>query len=92
MIICGKENTRVFSDARRIENRLEKARGKLPKSLGKTLYHIGCKTTKQSADLFAKGIEPDPLTLISNFVLLRLEKRKADFPWTDRTNPFNESK
>jgi len=91
LIISGKENTRVFSDARRIENRLEKARGKVPKSLGKTLYHYGCKTDKQGADLFTKGIEPDPLTLISNFVRVRLEKRKANFPWTDRTNPFNES-
>ncbi|MFP6601737.1 MAG: alpha/beta fold hydrolase [Pirellulaceae bacterium] len=92
LIITGKENTRAFSDARRVYNRFEKARDKLPKSQKESLFNYGCKTTKQSADLFAKGIEPDPLTLISNFVLLRLEKRKADFPWTDRTNPFNESK
>ena len=91
LIITGKENTRAFSDARRIHNRFEKARDKLPKSQKESLYNYGCKTTKQGADLFAKGVDPNPLALISNFVRLRLEKRKADFPWSDRSNPFNES-
>ena len=92
LIITGKENTRAFSDARRIHNRFEKARDKLPKSQKESLFNYGCKTTKQGADLFAKGIDPDPFNLIGNFVRLRLEKRKADFPWSDRSNPFNESR
>lgn len=92
LIITGKENTRAFSDARRIHNRFEKARDKLPKSQKESLFNYGCKTSKQGADLFTKDVDPDPLTLISNFVRLRLDKRKSEYPWSDRTNPFDESK
>ena len=91
LIITGKESTRAFSDARRIHNRLEKSRDKLPDSQKEALYNYGCKTAKQGADLFARGVDPNPLGLIGNFVRLRLENRKADFPWSDRSNPFKES-
>jgi len=91
LIISGRDSARTYSDARRIHNRLEKARGKVPASQGKTLYNYGCKTSKQGAALFTRGVDPNPVGLIGNFVRLRLENRKADYPWTDRTNPFNES-
>jgi len=91
LIISGRESARTYSDARRIHNRLEKARGKVPESQGKTLYNYGCKTAKQGAALFTRGVDPNPLALISSFIRIRLETRKADYPWTDRTNPFNES-
>jgi pimeloyl-ACP methyl ester carboxylesterase len=96
MIISGKENTKVYSDARRIYNRLEKFHPKPPKEqkerLAKQdLFLIGIESTRQSADLLASSVKPNISNLIGNFVLYRLDKPKADYPWTDRTNPFNES-
>ena len=41
LIITGKENTRAFSDARRLYNRFEKARDKLPKSQKESLINSG---------------------------------------------------
>ena len=96
MIISGKENTKVYSDARRIYNRLEKFHPKPPREQKERLAKqililIGNESTRQSADLLASSVKPNISNLIGNFVLYRLDKPKADYPWTDRTNPFNES-
>ncbi|MFP6620811.1 MAG: hypothetical protein VB877_15805, partial [Pirellulaceae bacterium] len=55
------------------------------------LFLIGIESTRQSADLLASSVKPNISNLIGNFVLYRLDKRKAEYPWTDRTNPFTES-
>ena len=96
MIISGKEDTKVYSDTRRIYNRLEKFHPKPPRDqkerlVKQDLFLIGIESTKQSADLLANSVKPNISNLIGNFVLYRLDKRRSEYPWTDRTNPFKES-
>ena len=96
MIITGKQNSRLYSDARRIHARLEKYHADPPEDrkerlLKQDLFLIAIDTDKQGVDLLSKDLKPNPHLLIANFILYRLEKRKEKYPWSDRTNPFSES-
>ena len=96
MIISGKSNARAYSDARRIYNRVEKFHPKPPKDAKERLakqdlFLIGVNSSKQSSELLASNIKPNVTNLVGNFILYRLDKRRAEYPWTDRKNPFQES-
>lgn len=89
MTMVGYQDSRCYTDAKRVFKALEKARGEAD-SAG--IYFVEADTTLQGKDLlYAAGVAVNGLRTsdwIRSFVEERLVKQAASYPWADRTSPL----
>jgi pimeloyl-ACP methyl ester carboxylesterase len=89
MTMVGFQDTRRYTDAKRVYKALEKARGDADEL---AIPFVEADTTLQGKDLlYAAGVAVNGLRTsdwIRSFVDERLVKQAGAFPWADRTSPL----
>jgi hypothetical protein len=89
MIIAGTEDSRGFSDAKKLNTSLEAFRPDMKKdnveAKDRTLVFIPAETNLSGAKLLNPGLNLMPV--ISSFVKFRLVDRAEEFPWSERKSP-----
>jgi hypothetical protein len=91
VIIVGREDSKSFADARKMNTQLENFRPEMKKddvkNEDRSLFFFGLDTNLVGTDLLNEALKVK--FGIANIVKLRLSDKKDDFAWIERRNPIS---
>jgi pimeloyl-ACP methyl ester carboxylesterase len=91
VMIVGREDSKSFADARKMNTQLENFRPEMKKddvkNEDRSLFFFGLDTNLTGTDLLNEALKVK--FGIANIVKLRLSDKKEDFAWSERKNPLS---